>query len=149
MIFAGTANSAPKAKSLQFNGPPFRGLITPGKPVVLTLHIAKSPNCTPASDGKIECEAILYSGGRPNPGVSMKVFRSEYALVIDEVDITMELQKPSGEVISRSEMSPAGATPGYQQVIVASKLSPGEYRVICTSKKKGHFSVLWSAPLGD
>jgi hypothetical protein len=116
---------------------------------VLTLQIAKAPNCTPASDGKIECEVILYSGGRPNPGVSMAAFRKEYALVIDEVDITMELQTSSGKVISRSETSAAGATPGYQQVIVASKLPPGKYRVICSSEKQGRFSVLWSAPIGD
>jgi hypothetical protein len=139
-----------KKKSLSFNGPAFRGLIAPGKPVSLTLRVTDTPGCSTTPSGKVECQVILYSGGRPNPGVSMESFRREFALVIDEVDVAMELQTPGGKVIARSKKFDAGATPGYQQVIMASKLPPGEYRVVVHSAgNRGRFSVLWSEPLGD
>jgi len=142
--------SAAKAKSLRLNGPAFSGLIAPGRPVTLTLHVADAPSCSPVPSGKVQCQVMLYSGGRPNPGVSMALFRSEYALEIDEVDVTMVLQTAGGKVIARSQKYNAGATPGYHQVIEASRLPPGEYRVVVSSAgNHGRFSMLWSEPLGD
>lgn len=135
---------------LRLNGPAFSGIIADGQPITLSLRVAGAPSCAPTSSGKVECNVILYSGGRPNPGVSIDLFRREFALAIDEVDVTMELQSSNGRVISRSEKSSAGATPGYQQVIIASKLPPGEYRVVASSTgNSGRFSMLWSEPIGD
>jgi len=138
-----------KYLGLRFNGPAFVGMIDIGQRIELTLRVVEAPGCIPSSLGQIVCHVTLYSGGRPNPGISMEVFRREFALVIDEVDVTMELQTSGGKVITRSRTFSAGATPGYQQVIMASELPPGEYRVIVTSGKRGRFSVLWSKPLGD
>lgn len=139
-----------KEKSLRLNGPAFSGIIAAGRPLTLTLRVADAPSCSPTSSGKVECQVILYSGGRPNPGVNMAAFRREFALLIDEVDVTMVLQTLGGKVIARSKKYDAGATPGYQQVIIASKLPPGEYRVVVSSAgNRGRFSVLWSEPIGD
>lgn len=145
-----SAASKNKEKSLRLNGPAVRGFIAAGKPVTLTLRVVSSPSCTMTSSGKAECQVMLYSGGRPNPGVSMATFRREYALEIDEVDVTMTLQTLGGKVMARSKKFDAGATQGYQHVIEASKLPPGEYRVVVHSAgNSGRFSVLWSEPIGD
>jgi hypothetical protein len=152
IMFTAICSAAPKnkEKSLRFNGRAYTGFIAAGKSVTLTLRVAGSPSCTTTSSGKAECQVMLYSGGRPNPGVSMATFRREYALEIDEVDVTMTLQTPGGKVMARSKKFDAGATAGYQHVIEASKLPPGEYRVVVQSAGKGgRFSVLWSEPIGD
>jgi hypothetical protein len=137
------------APELHFNGPAYIGRITSGNDIRLHVELsAGNPQCTRATPADVQCDVILYSGGHPNPGVSMEDFRREFALTIDEVDIAMTLLGADGAIVARSDQSAAGATPGYMQVLIA-KVPPGSYVVVVSSRASGLFSVLWSSPLGD
>lgn len=137
---------------IQHNGPEIIANIARGGRRVFRIRINNSLNGTSALLRKGRYQVILYSGGRPNPGVRMSQFESEYGGVIDDVDIVMELRSASGRVIARSKRYDAGATPGYYQILEAKNLPVGEYLVVCTnvSATDGNFSVHWfTDPVGD
>lgn len=148
---AGTATGTGTVGTLSFNGPAYTGTIRSDERMTLRLHLdVNTPTCARQAGGSVACDLLLYAGGRPNLGVSMEEFRRRFALIIDDVDVTMEVHGSGGHTVARSTRYPAGATPGYQQVVVANGLPPGDYDVVVRSTSgSGRFSVLWSRPIGD
>lgn len=140
-------NIGDPAKPLKY----YVGDIRKGEAVILQLRLnAFEAPCVKGAGGKIACDVMLLSGGRPNPGISSAEYRKRFALHIDAVDVSFKLLAPDGSVVGLSEEGAAGATPGYQQAIVLRGLRPGAYRLIVTGTSgSGQFSLLWIGALGD